>query len=35
MVYPRLIISLKRKFDYVLFQRKVENGNRNPRKAVQ
>ena len=34
MVYPRLINSLKWKFDYVFFERKVKNGKRNPRKSV-
>ena len=33
MVYPRLTSSLKWKFDYVFFEKKVKNGKRNPRKA--
>ena len=35
MIYPRLINSLKRKFDYVLFQRKGKNGKRNLGKSLQ
>ena len=35
MIYPRLINSLKRKFDYVLFQRKGKNGKQNLGKSLQ
>ena len=35
MIYPQLINSLKRKFDYVLFQRKGKNGKRNLGKSLQ
>ena len=30
MIYPRLITSLKWKFDYVFFERKVKNGKTMP-----
>ena len=32
MIYPRLITSLKWKFDYVFFERKAKNGKQRPRK---
>lgn len=35
MIYPRLISSLKWKFDYVRFIRKEKNGKRNLGKSLQ
>ena len=34
MIYPRLISSLKWKFDYVFFEKKSRNGKQRVRKAI-